>query len=112
MNIDLNSKRALVGGSSKGIGLAIARQLAESGASVCLMARSGDRMREIVAELPTDQGQSHHFLVIDYEEFEDYSQKVKTYVNDHPIDILVNNTQGPPGRGSTRKRPGGLPKGF
>ena len=39
MKIDLIGKKALVGGSSKGIGLGIARQLAESGASVCLMAR-------------------------------------------------------------------------
>ena len=59
MHIDLSQKRALVGGSSKGIGLAIAKiyrkathQMAESGASVCLMARSGDRMRQLVAELP------------------------------------------------------------
>ena len=39
MKIDLSGKKALVGGSSKGIGLGIAKQLAESGASVCLMAR-------------------------------------------------------------------------
>ena len=62
MQIDLRQKRALVGGSSKGIGLAIAQQLAASGASVCIMARSAERLKEIVAELPTDQGQKHHFL--------------------------------------------------
>ena len=39
MNISLEGKSALVGGSSKGIGFGIAKQLAESGASVCLMAR-------------------------------------------------------------------------
>ena len=48
MKIDLSGKKALVGGSSKGIGLGIARQLAESGASVCLMARNESRLKEIV----------------------------------------------------------------
>ena len=36
MKIDLSGKKALIGGSSKGIGLGIASQLAKSGASVCL----------------------------------------------------------------------------
>ena len=40
MKIDLRGKKALVGGSSKGIGLGIATELANSGASVCLMARN------------------------------------------------------------------------
>ena len=51
MKIDLSGKKALVGGSSKGIGLGIARQLAESGASVCLMARNESRLKEIVDQL-------------------------------------------------------------
>ena len=47
MKIDLSKKKALVGGSSKGIGLGIARQLAESGASVCLMARDKNKLEKI-----------------------------------------------------------------
>ena len=37
MQINLNGKNALVGGSSKGIGRAIAIQLAASGANVTVM---------------------------------------------------------------------------
>ena len=40
MKIDLTGRYALVGGSSKGIGKAIARRLAASGANVSLMARN------------------------------------------------------------------------
>ena len=103
MQIDLRQKRALVGGSSKGIGLAIAQQLAASGASVCIMARSAERLKEIVAELPTDQGQKHHFLEIDYALKDHYRRTLKDYIDQHPLDILVNNTQGPPGGGALEK---------
>lgn len=103
MQIDLRQKRALVGGSSKGIGLAIAQQLAASGASVCVMARSAERLKEIVAELPTDQGQKHHFLEIDYALKDHYRRTLKDYIDQHPLDILVNNTQGPPGGGALEK---------
>ena len=48
MKIDLTGKKALVGGSSKGIGLGIATELANSGASVCLMARNESRLKQIV----------------------------------------------------------------
>ena len=44
MNISLKSKHALIGGSSKGLGLAVAKQLAHSGAKVTLVARSKDLM--------------------------------------------------------------------
>ena len=47
MKISLEGKSAMVGGSSKGIGFGIAKQLAESGASVCLMARDEKKMKSI-----------------------------------------------------------------
>lgn len=100
MHIDLRSKRALVGGSSRGIGRAIAEQLAESGASVCVMARSEDKLKALANQLPTDQGQQHHYLAIDYNQQADYQKKIKEYLALNPVDILVNNTQGPPGGGA------------
>ena len=101
MKIDLTGKKALVGGSSKGIGLGIAIELANSGASVCLMARNEPRLKEIVGQLPNSS--SHSYLVVDFSKFEDYKLKIEEYVQNNHIDILVNNTQGPPAGNSLSK---------
>lgn len=100
MLISLTGKRALVGGSSKGIGRAIANQLAESGASVTLMARSGVILKDLVNELPADKGQVHQYLQVDFNDFKRYRNKIKAYFDNNKVDILVNNTQGPMAAGS------------
>ena len=101
MKIDLSGKKALVGGSSKGIGLGIAKQLAESGASVCLMARNESRLKEIVDQLPNSN--KHSYLVVDFSKFEDYKIRIEEYAKNNQVDILVNNTQGPPAGNSLSK---------
>jgi len=95
MNITLKGKKALVGGSSGGIGKAIAIQLAESGASVTLMSRSSEKLKRMVSSLPTDQGQRHQYLVVDFSNFEGYKTIISEYFENNSVDILVNNTQGP-----------------
>ena len=101
MKIDLTGKKALVGGSSKGIGLGIATELANSGASVCLMARNESRLKEIVGQLPNSS--KHSYLVVDFSKFEDYKIKIEEHVKNNHVDILVNNTQGPPAGNSLSK---------
>lgn len=101
MKIDLSGKKALIGGSSKGIGLGIAKQLAESGASVCLMARNKSKLEEIVNQLPNSE--NHSFLIVDFSNFEEYKIKIEAYLENNQVDILVNNTQGPPAGNSLSK---------
>ena len=101
MKIDLTGKKALVGGSSKGIGLGIATELANSGASVCLMARNESRLKQIVDQLPNSS--NHSYLVVDFSKFEDYKIKIEEYVKNNKVDILINNTQGPPAGNSLSK---------
>lgn len=103
MKIELSGKKALIGGSSKGIGLGIAKQLAESGASVCLMARNEAKLKEIVSKLPSSENQNHDYLVVDFSNFDGFKIIIEEYVDKNRIDILINNTQGPPAGNSLSK---------
>lgn len=103
MKIDLSGKYALVGGSSKGIGKAIAERLAASGASVTLMARSEALLKSIVAQLDTSHGQQHQYLVVDFSNFSAFASQMDTYFESNKVDILVNNTQGPAAGGAIEK---------
>ncbi len=104
MNITLKGKTALVGGSSGGIGKAIAQQLAESGASVTLMSRSEDKLQQIVSNLPTDRGQKHQYLVVDFSDFKGFQRIISKFFKNNAIDILVNNTQGPSAGNALEKK--------
>lgn len=96
MQISLKGKHALVGGSSRGIGLAIAQQLARSGARVTLAARSEERLAELAGELRRETGTDHGYLSVDYTGLSAYQQQIEAFLREDPVDILVNNTQGPP----------------
>ncbi len=112
MNISLQGKKALIGGSSRGIGKAIAQQLAQSGASVTLMARSANKMKTVLADLPTDKGQKHQFLTIDFTDFSSYKDIIEGFFKENSIDILVNNTQGPEAGGALEKKVGDYQNAF
>lgn len=103
MQINLKGKKALVGGSSRGIGKAIAEQLAESGASVTLMARSEDQLKLIIAGLKPVDGPPHDYLVVDFSDFDSYQNMISKYFETHKVDILINNTQGPPAGSALEK---------
>lgn len=59
MDLQLTGKRAIVTGGSRGIGRAIALQLASEGASVAVGARDGDGVEAMVAELRTRGATAH-----------------------------------------------------
>lgn len=98
MNIDLTGKNAVVCGSTQGIGKAIAIEFALSGASVVLIARNEESLRNVLRELPATKKQNHNFIVADFSDPDSLRVKMKNYVSENPpVHILVNNTGGPKG---------------
>jgi 3-oxoacyl-[acyl-carrier protein] reductase len=95
MQTDLQHKNALVGGSSKGIGKAIALELAALGANVTLLARNEAVLKTVLSELDTSRGQQHGYLCADMTDSDALSSALDTLAQ--PIHIVVNNTGGPPG---------------
>ncbi len=99
MDLSLKDHRALVCGSTQGIGRAAAEELAQLGATITLLARNEPTLKAVLADLPQPDGQSHDYLVGDFSK----PDEVKKNVFDHlqhghsPYSILVNNTGGPPG---------------
>ena len=94
MEINLQNKRALVCGSTQGIGKAIAISLASAGAEIILFARNEDSLKIILAELPANHQQKHQYISADFSKPEEVSEAV-TKLSSQPIHIIVNNTGGP-----------------
>jgi 3-oxoacyl-[acyl-carrier protein] reductase len=104
MQINLTGKNVLVGGSSKGIGRAIAERLATSGANVTVMARSETLLKQLVDQLDTHLGQQHQYLVVDFTNFTTFSSLMEEYFSNNTVDVLINNTQGPSAGGALDKK--------
>lgn len=92
---DLSGQRALVTGAGRGIGLACAAALAQSGADVVLAARTFDEVdagaKAIIAE-----GGSASALQLDVSDIENMQAKIAEH---GPFDILINNA------GTNRPKP-------
>lgn len=95
MNISLEGKIALVCGSTQGIGLATAKELATNGATCILLARNESMLKEVVADLPTPLQQKHLYAVADFTDIVVLRSVISNLVKSHTIHILVNNTGGP-----------------
>lgn len=96
MNLDLQGKRALIGGSTQGIGKASAIELAQLGAIITLLARNEQSLKETLSELPTPFGQVHNYLVADFNSPDQLKNVVQQFVEKNTVHILINNTGGPP----------------
>lgn len=115
MDISLIGKRALVCGSTQGIGRAAAIELASLGASVTLVARNPEKLEQVCRELPVRRdvaehsgkaagggaGQTHRWFAADFSEPANVQEAIRTELAHQsaagPYTILVNNTGGPSG---------------
>jgi len=90
--IDLTDKTAIVTGGSRGIGRAIALQLARQGADVVVNFQSSAQAAEEVVLLIKDMGREAFAVQADVRKMEDAQRLVKeTLAAFKRIDILVNN---------------------
>ncbi len=97
MNLDLVGKQAIVCGGSKGIGRAAAEELSLLGASVTVISRSEDTLKETVASLSTAKGQKHGYIAANFMDTDEVEEKVKKHLAAvGVVHILVNNGGGPP----------------
>jgi NAD(P)-dependent dehydrogenase (short-subunit alcohol dehydrogenase family) len=86
-----NNRIALVTGANKGIGLEIARQLAQAGVCVIIGARDAERGEAAVKDL-SSQGLDATFVQLDLVDEASIAAAAATISNEHGrLDILVNN---------------------
>ena len=84
--IDLKGKTAIVTGASRGIGKAIAEKLFEAGATVILIARNEEKLKQLSEKLNNSP-----YYPLDITDREKVVQTFKEIQKEHRIDILVNN---------------------
>ncbi len=92
--MELNGKRAIVTGASRGIGATVAGALSEAGATVVIGARGDEEVRRTAEGLSAAQGRPHavtgHSLdVTDEVSVEAFADAARTRLGG--VDILVNN---------------------
>ena len=91
-DINENPKTALITGASAGIGLAFAREFAEQGFDVVLVARREDKLNEIAAEIKAQYGAMAYVIAADLADPESpqmiFDEVMSKGIN---VDALVNN---------------------
>jgi len=96
--MELKDKIAVVCGSTQGIGKAVAMQLAGMGAQIVLVARSEDKLKAVLEELPVTAGQKHSYVAADFSDYKLVSEVLNHWLAvGNEADILINNTGGPKG---------------
>jgi NAD(P)-dependent dehydrogenase (short-subunit alcohol dehydrogenase family) len=94
MDLKLAGRTALITGSSKGIGLAVAQWFAREGVNVCLVARSAEVLEREAAAIGNAAGVTVRTMAAD---LSDAAARQRVVDGFPDIDILVNNAGAIPG---------------
>jgi len=93
MSDRLAGTRAVITGASRGIGRAMAIACAAEGAEVVVIARNGELLAELVAEIDGAGGRATS-LICDVTDPEQVAEVTAAVVADGPVDVLINNAGG------------------
>jgi 3-oxoacyl-[acyl-carrier protein] reductase len=97
MDLQLRGRKAIVTGATKGIGLAIARLLADEGVNLAICARTAADVRTTVQEL-AGKGIKAYGDAVDVQDREAYTRWIGSACERlGGLDIFVSNTTGTPG---------------
>ncbi len=97
MDLGLDGRAALVGGASKGIGKAIAREFVSEGARVMICSRSAENLAAAAEEIRSETGKEVEYAVCDMASHDDIKRTVAAAAEKlGGLDIVVNNAGGPP----------------
>ena len=94
MDLRLTGKVAVITGSSRGLGFASARALAQEGARVCVSARGAERLRDAATELEALAGRPDRVLAVNADVTSEagIAEVINLAVRKFGgLDILVNN---------------------
>ncbi|WP_109525515.1 MULTISPECIES: SDR family NAD(P)-dependent oxidoreductase [Nocardia] len=90
-NRDLTGRHVVITGASSGIGRAAALAVAAKGATVLLLARRGEELADVVAEIRAAGGTAEGYQC-DVTESDSVDQTVKAILDEYGhVDMLVNN---------------------
>ena len=97
MDLGIKGKNALVAASSKGLGRAVAEELAAEGANLVMCARSADALDQASREIAASTGVKVLAVPTDLTDSTALAHLLeRTQAEIGDIDILVTNTGGPP----------------
>jgi short-subunit dehydrogenase len=92
MELDPSGKVALVTGANRGIGAAIATELAREGMHLCLVARDLDKLREVADRLKNSTNINIEVILADLRDPAAPQRAIAEAVAHHGrLDLLVNN---------------------
>ena len=98
MDLELTGKVAVITGASRGVGKAIARELAKEGVDVAVCARHREELEATAGELEQETGRRILPVVTDTTSWESVRRMVEsTVVTLGRVDILINNAATPGG---------------
>jgi 3-oxoacyl-[acyl-carrier protein] reductase len=94
--MESKGKRAVICGASKGIGKAIAHELARAGMDTLLLARNESELKKVAAELDSSAGQEHLILKADFSRPDKVRKDMDALLSGSAsYQVLINNAGGP-----------------